>query len=167
MIISLIAAKSDNNVIGKNNDLPWHLSADMHYFKKTTTNHHIIMGRKTFESMKSRPLPNRTNIIISRNPNYDVPLGCILLPNVKEALKIAKENGEKEVFIVGGAQIYRQAIPFVDRMYITEIHSNFEGDTFFPEYEKKDWKEIQSEYHKSDDKNSYPYTFKVYEINKN
>src|SRR6185436_19268746 len=122
MIISLIAAMSKNRVIGKNNSLPWHLPDDMKYFMQTTKGHYVIMGRRNFDSIpeKFRPLPNRTNVIVTRQENYVAP-GCSVVHGIDEALKLAREAREVEAFVIGGADIYRLAWPFANRLYLTEI----------------------------------------------
>jgi len=127
--ITIIAAIAENNALGKNNDLIWHLPADLKRFKKTTTGHHIIMGRNTFESI-GKPLPNRTTVIITRNPDYKVE-GCIVVNSLEKALEIAKND--ETPFIIGGAQIYKQAISIADKLDITEVHHSFDADVFFPE----------------------------------
>ncbi|WPP48249.1 dihydrofolate reductase [Catalinimonas niigatensis] len=160
MIRSIIAAKSDNGVIGKENDLVWHMPADLKFFKSTTRDHYVIMGRKTFESMNG-PLPHRTHIIITRHPDYQVE-GCFVVDNIPEAFKIAEEHQQKEVFILGGAEIYRQTINKADKMYITEIKASFEGDAFFPEIDLNYWKEHRREEHEPDAKNPHPYAFVEY-----
>ena len=136
MKVSLIVAVSENYVIGKDNDLIWHLPKDMRFFKETTTGHHVIMGRKNFESIphKFRPLPNRTNIVITRQLDYKAE-GCVVVNSIEEALKVAKRNGDDEAFIIGGGQIYKLAIDagLVDRIYLTKVHHCFDGDTIFPE----------------------------------
>mgnify|MGYP003571286301 FL=1 len=163
---SIIVAISDNNVIGKNNGLLWRLSADMRFFKEKTTGHHIIMGRKTFESLGNRLLPNRTSIVISRNADYQLPEGGILATSIENA--IAKVKDETEAFFIGGEQIYKSALPFVDTLYITRVHHTFDGDAFFPEIDKSQWKLVSSEHHKTDEKNEYDYTFETYQrINTN
>lgn len=163
---SIIVAISDNNVIGKDNALLWRLSADMRFFKEKTTGHHIIMGRKTFESLGNRLLPNRTSIVISRNANYQLPEGGILATSIENA--IAKVKDETEAFFIGGEQIYKSALPFVDTLYITRVHHTFDGDAFFPEIDKSQWKLVSSEHHKADEKNEYDYTFETYQrINTN
>ena len=163
---SIIVAISDNNVIGKDNALLWRLSADMRFFKEKTTGHHIIMGRKTFESLGNRLLPNRTSIIISRNADYQLPEGGILATSIENA--IAKVKDETEAFFIGGEQIYKSALPFVDTLYITRVHHTFDGDAFFPEIDKSQWKLVSSEHHKADEKNEYDYTFETYQrINTN
>ena len=163
---SIIVAISDNNVIGKDNALLWRLSADMRFFKEKTTGHHIIMGRKTFESLGNRLLPNRTSIVISRNADYQLPEVGILATSIENA--IAKVKDETEAFFIGGEQIYKSALPFVDTLYITRVHHTFDGDAFFPEIDKSQWKLVSSEHHKADEKNEYDYTFETYQrINTN
>lgn len=161
MIISAIVATAKNNVIGKDNDIPWYLPADLKYFKRTTLGHHIIMGRKSFESI-GRPLPKRTNIVITRDPFY-MASGCVVVHSIEEALAIAKENGEEEAFVIGGGQIYKQGFPLLDKIYLTEVDLEVEGEIFFPTINKNDWKEISSEAHLPDEKNKYAYVFKVLE----
>lgn len=161
MIKSIIAAVAENNVIGKDNDLVWHLPADLKYFKETTKGHFIMMGRKTFESF-GKPLPNRTHIIITRDESYTYP-GCYVVHNLEDAYKIAEENNRSEIFILGGAEIYRQSIDHADRLYITEIKASFDGDTFFPEINKNKWKEVERSDFEPDEKNKYPYSFVRYE----
>ena len=159
MIISLIAAMSRNRVIGKNNKLPWDMPADMNYFRNMTKNKPVIMGRKTYESI-GRPMPDRINIIITRDKEYKAE-GCIVVSNVDDALKSVK--GNKEVMVIGGAQIYKEFLPKADRIYLTIIDEEIEGDTYFPEFNKDEWKETKREEHKADKKNPYPYTFLVLE----
>ncbi len=139
---SLIVACSSNNVIGKENDLPWHLPEDLKHFKKLTTGHHIIMGRKTFESI-GKPLRNRTSVVLSRNDMY-FPKGAISAISIEEALTFAEQNLEEEAFIIGGGQIYQQAIDLVDTLYVTRIHKEIEGDTFFPLIDETKWKKVAS-----------------------
>lgn len=161
MIRSIIAAVAQNNVIGKDNDLVWHMPADLKYFKQTTAGHYIIMGRKTFESF-GKPLKHRTHIIVTRNKEYTYP-GCYIVHNLDDAFKIAAENNQQEVFILGGAEIYRQSIGRSDRLYITEIKETFDGDTFFPEINKNEWREVDRSEFEPDEKNKYPYAFVRYE----
>ncbi len=161
MIISAIVAVAKNNVIGRNNDIPWYLPADLKYFKKTTLNHHIIMGRKSFDSI-GRPLPKRTNIIVTRNPFF-IASNCLVTNSVEEALQIAKDNGETEVFIIGGAQIYERSKNLWDRLYLTEVDVDVEGDVHFPELDMNNWKLISEEAHQADDKNEHDYNFKIFE----
>ena len=161
MIVSAILAAAKNNVIGKDNNIPWHLSADLKYFKKTTLNHHIIMGRKTYSSI-GKALPKRTNIIITRNP-YFIVSNCIVVHSIDEALEFALENGEEEVFIIGGGEIYKQSMPYLDKIYLTEVDLDIKGDAHFPELDKKEWKVISEDHHPSDEKNEFAYTFKILE----
>ena len=135
MIISIIVAVAENNVIGKGNKLIWHISEDLKRFKQLTTGHHIIMGRKTYESI-GKPLPNRTNIIITRDSQFTAQ-GCIIANSLENAFEIA--SNDTEVFIIGGGEIYRQAIPFADKIYLTKIHAEFKGDTYFPPLNPDEW----------------------------
>jgi len=135
VLISLIAAVSSNGVIGKDNKLPWHLPADLQYFKKTTLGHPIIMGRKNFESI-GRALPGRTNIVLSRNQNFAAE-GIIKVGSLKESFDIAQKTGTEECFVIGGAEIYKEALPFCQKLYITRVHGIFEGNIFMPEFEKE------------------------------
>lgn len=164
MIISLIAAISENNVIGKNNDLPWHLPDDMKYFMQTTKGHHVIMGRKNFDSIpeKFRPLPNRTNIIITRQKELLAP-HCIIVNSIEKGLEISRQHGETEAFIIGGSEIYHQGFALAHRLYLTEIHAIIEGDTYFPEFNKKQWKEVSRKHHSTDERHKYSFDFVVYE----
>jgi dihydrofolate reductase len=153
MLISLIVAAAENNVIGKDNQLIWRLPADMAFFKQKTTGHTIIMGRKTHESM-GRPLPNRTNIIISRNKEFTAP-GCQVVSSLEEALQKAAAIAEEEAYIIGGAEIYRQALKMADKIYLTRVHASFEGDTFFPEITPDEWTMLSRTDHAPDAKNIY------------
>ena len=163
MIISMIAAVAANNVIGKDNDLVWRLPDDMKYFMETTRDHFVIMGRKNYESIphKYRPLPNRVNIIITRQKDYQAP-DCIVTNTMKEALDYAKEQDQEEVFIIGGGQVYKQSLPLVHKLYITEVHENFEGDTYFPEFDQRLWNEISRKHHPKDDKHQHEFDFVIY-----
>lgn len=164
MIISLIAALTKNHVIGKNNDLPWHLPDDMKYFMNTTKAHYVIMGRKNYESIpeKFRPLPNRTNIVVSRQKDYPAP-GCILVNSLEEGIALANQAGEQEVFIIGGAEIYAQGLKHCNKLYLTEIDTILDGDTYFPALEKNNWREISRIHHVSDSRHAYAFDFVVYE----
>ena len=146
MIISFVVAMGKNRVIGKNNSLPWNLPADMKRFKELTLNKPVIMGRKTFESI-GRPLPNRTNIIITRDKNYKAD-GCVIVNSADEALNAAK--GNEEIMIMGGAQIYAEFLPLAHRMYLTIIEKEFERHSYFPEYNDHEWKIIHKEDHEDD-----------------
>jgi dihydrofolate reductase len=159
MKISLIVAVDQNNGIGKNNQLPWHLPADLQHFKRITTGFTIIMGRKTFDSI-GKALPNRRNIVISRQPGLKIN-GVEVCDSLQNAIELCKE--EQEVFIIGGAQIFEQSLAIADGLYLTVIQNDFEADTFFPELDKKQWKELSNEPHKPDEKNVYSYIFKKFE----
>lgn len=165
MQISIIVAIGTNNVIGKDNSMIWHLPADMKFFREKTTGHCIITGRKNYESIpeKFRPLPNRTNIVVTRNKNYSCP-GAEVVNTLEEAVELAKSKNETEVFIIGGGQIFEESLVknFADVLYVTEIHHLFAGDTFFPVIDKTKWKEISREKHKADEKNKYDFDFVVY-----
>lgn len=153
-MISIIVAVAENNVIGKDNDLIWHLPRDLRHFKETTSGHYIIMGRKTFES-NGKPLPKRTNVVITRDKNFKAE-GCIVVHSLEDALKEAKSDPEP--FIIGGGVIYELAIPLVDRIYLTKIHHSFEGDTYFPEIDMNEWVEVDKRVFEPDEKNKYPFT---------
>ena len=165
MKVSLIVAVSENGVIGKNNDLIWHLPKDMKFFKDTTLGHHVIMGRKNFESIphKYSPLPNRINVVITRKDDY-IAEDCVVVNSVQSAIQIAKKNGDTEPFIIGGGQIYKIALEgnLIDKIYLTKIHHSFEGDTFFPEL-NTDWKEMERIDHKADEKHAHDYSFLTFE----
>lgn len=164
MIISAIAALSRNRVIGKNNDLPWRLPDDMKFFMETTKGHHVIMGRKNYDSLhpKFKPLPHRTNIVITRQQNFSAP-GCIILHAVEPGIEIARKNSETECFIIGGAEIYKLAMPYTTRLYLTEIDADIDGDTFFPEIDLAQWKEVDRKYHPSDQKHAYAFNIVTYD----
>ncbi len=161
MKISTIVALAQDNVIGKDNDIPWYLPADLKYFKKITLGHNIIMGRKCYQSI-GRPLPKRTNIIVTRDP-YFISSNCLIAHSIEEALSMAHDNGEEECFIIGGGTIYEQSMNLWDRMYVTEVDLKVEGDIFFPTVQWEEWTLKSSESHQSDEKNPYNYTFKVYD----
>lgn len=164
MIISMIAAVAANGVIGKNNDLAWSLPDDMRFFQQLTKGHAVIMGRKNWESIpeKWRPLPHRQNIILTRDKTY-MARGAVIAHDLQEALAIAKNVGKEEIFIIGGAQIYAQAFPLAQWLYLTEVHGKPEGDTFFPEWDKKTWVEISRKHHDIDEKHAYSFDFVRYE----
>ena len=160
-MITVIAAIGKNNALGKDNDLIWYLPADLKRFKKVTTGHYILMGRNTYESI-GKPLPNRTTIIITRNKNY-FKEGCLIAGSLEEAIELAKE--EAQLFIIGGAQIYKEVISknLADQLDITLVHSEFEADVFFPEINANIWKESAREDFKADEKNDYDYSFISYQ----
>ena len=164
MSISIIVAISENNIIGKDNSLIWHLPADMKFFKDKTTGHCIITGRKNYESIpaKFRPLPNRTNIIIICQKDYEAP-GAIVLSSIEEAIEKAKQITDEEVFIIGGGEIFVQSMHLADKLYVTKIHHSFDGDIFFPEINSTIWKETKHADFKKDEKNKYDYSFGEYE----
>ena len=159
MKISMIAAMGKNRVIGFNNEMPWHLPADLQWFKKTTLGCPIIMGRKTYDSI-GRPLPGRLNIILSRNKNLFIE-GCLVAQSLGDALKLAQKekNDQDEIFITGGAHLYNRFIADADRLYLTLIDEEFEGDTFFPDYTQYSWNEVSRIEHLPDEKNPHSYTF--------
>ncbi|MDR1097988.1 MAG: dihydrofolate reductase [Tannerella sp.] len=158
-MISIIAAIAANGAIGINNDLPWRLPNDMKRFRQLTTGHPVLMGRKTFESLPNGALPNRTNIVISRNHTLSFK-NCILFDNIQDAIR---EYNQEEVFVIGGAGIYSQMMPFADKLYITLVRHSFENaDSFFPEINKNEWIMIEQEDFPDDEKHLYPYTFQTY-----
>ena len=161
MIISAIVATAKNNVIGKNNQIPWYLPADLSYFKKITLDHHLIMGRNCFRSI-GRPLPKQTNIVVTRDPFFTAE-GILVSHSLEEALGMAFDGGEVEVFIIGGGEIYRETADLWDRIYLTEVDLEVEGDVFFPEIEPAEWEEVWRKTHQPDEKNEWAYTFRVLE----
>jgi dihydrofolate reductase len=158
MIISLIVAMDENRGIGKNNRLPWHLPADFQLFKKHTFGHHIILGRKTYESL-GKPLSGRPHIILTHDFSLVVPEMCYKASNLVEAFKLAREKGETETFIIGGEQVYNQSLIFAERLYITTVHHEFDVDAYFPPLRMGEWETVESFNHPSDDKNAYAFTF--------
>lgn len=159
-MITIIVAKSENNVIGNDNQLIWHLSSDLKRFKALTTGHPIIMGRKTYESI-GKPLPNRTNIVITRNKDWN-PEGILVVNSLHEAIEKGKKLDE-EIFIIGGGNIYEQAMDWADALEVTEVHRTFEGDTKFPEIDLSIWKETAREDFGKDEKNELGYSFVRFE----
>jgi dihydrofolate reductase len=161
VLISLIAAIAENGIIGKNNKLPWHLPADLQFFKKTTLDHPIIMGRKNFESI-GRALPSRTNIVLTRNANFAESANLKVVHSLRGAFEIAQKTGTDECFVIGGAEIYKEALPFCQKLYITRVHGIFEGDTYMPEFEK-DFHKISNKNNFRDEQNEYDYDFETWE----
>ena len=157
MKISLIVAMSRNRVIGKNKKMPWHLPAELRYFKQVTMGKPIVMGRKTFEAI-GRVLPGRQNIVITRDPDFSFE-GVEVVRSLDEAINVA--GHAEEIMIIGGAHLYQQVMDRADRLYLTLIEADIEGDTFFPEYDKNEWQEVKSDYRKADDKNPYLMRFLV------
>lgn len=161
-VISLIVAASENNVIGKNNQLIWHLPEDLKYFKEQTSGKPVIMGRKTFESIiqaVGRPLPNRQNIVITRDANFHYE-SVLCAKDLPEAIRLA--GNVLEIMIIGGGSIYAQAVPLVDKIYLTRVHHIVDGDVFFPKLDLNQWSVIKEEAHPADEKNIYSYTFITY-----
>jgi len=163
VIVSIIVAVADNDVIGRDGGLPWHLPADLKRFKRLTSGHQMVMGRRTWDSIGRRPLPGRPTIVVSRDPSF-VAEGAQVARSVEEALELAA--GADEVFIAGGEAIYRAALPVADRIYLTRVHACFDGDTHFPAFDANDWQVVVEERHEPDEKNPYAHTFLVYERNR-
>lgn len=160
--IALIAAMAANRVIGDGNKMPWHLPADLRHFKKLTLGKPVIMGRKTFESIGSKPLPMRVNIVVSRDPNFRAN-GVVIARDLQQALNLAVPHAAEEIMIMGGASIYEQALAIADRLYLTFIQLNVNGDAHFPDLRQFRWRELSSESHTPDPENPYNYSFVVYE----
>lgn len=161
MKISLIAAVAKNGVIGRQNDLPWHLPDDFAFFKRKTSHHPIIMGRKSLEAL-GKPLPNRTNIIITRNSGFQVE-GVTTVHTLDDALAEAKAINQDEIFVIGGAEIYAMALPAATTLYLTEIHKTYEGDAYFPEFDRSEWREISRRPHSADERHEVAFDFVEYE----
>lgn len=156
--ISLVVAIASNRAIGKDNQLLWHLPNDLKFFKKTTTGHAVIMGRRTFESI-GKALPNRRNIVVTRQTDYQAD-HIETVPSVKEALALC--TGDDEVFVIGGGQLYEHTLSVADRVYLTRVEANIEGDTFFPELPEDEWERISAETHPADDRHAYSYAFEIW-----
>jgi dihydrofolate reductase len=163
--VSLIAAVAENGVIGRNNQLPWHIKSEFQYFKNTTIGKPIVMGRRSFESL-GKPLPKRANIVVTRDKSF-AAAGVIVTHSLEEGLKIAKDLAQKdgidEVFIGGGSDIYRLSLPEADRLYLTEVHLKPEGDTYFPDFNRGEWKEVKREFHPKKEGETADYTITVLE----
>jgi dihydrofolate reductase len=157
-MIIMIAAVAENNALGKNNELVWHLPNDFKRFKSLTTNHHIIMGRKTFESFP-KPLPNRVHVVITRQKDYN-PEGCIVVDSIEKAIAVCPEN--EDSYIIGGGEIYSLGIEHADILEITKVHHSFDADAYFPEIDKTDWQLVESEENFKDEKHLYDYTYETY-----
>ncbi|SFG12367.1 dihydrofolate reductase [Pontibacter chinhatensis] len=156
-MLAIVVAAAENNVIGKDNDLIWHLPADLKHFKSLTMGHPMIMGRKTFEAI-GKPLPGRTSIIITSQKDYQAE-GCVVVHSLEEAIAKGRELDADQVSIIGGAKVYQQALPLADRVYLTRVHASFEGDAYFPELSDLEWQVVEQEHHEPDEKNKYSYTF--------
>ncbi|WP_070119277.1 dihydrofolate reductase [Bacillus marinisedimentorum] len=163
-MISFLVALDRNHTIGKDNDLPWHLPEDLRYFKNVTMDHPIVMGRKTHESI-GKILPGRENIIVTRNREYECG-ECTIAHSAGEVLEMERKSGD-EYFVIGGAELFNSFFPYADRLYITYIEEFFEGDTFFPDYDKNDWSLLSEEKGIKNEKNPYDYYFRVYEKKRN
>jgi len=165
MYLSLICAMDENMVIGRNNSLPWHLPEDLKYFKRTTMGSSIIMGRKTYESI-GKPLPGRTNIIVTRNRDYEVE-NARVVNSLTEAVELAENisfiDGALEAFVIGGAELFEEALTMVNRMHLTMVHAEVDGDTWFPDFEVSQWREVSREYFEADEANPYDYSICVLE----
>ena len=165
MIVSLVVAMAENRVIGRNNQLPWYLPEDLKYFKRVTMGKPIIMGRKTFESI-GKPLPGRTNIVITRNTDYQAE-GIKVVHTLEEAVELCESIGmiddTNEAMVIGGAEIYRQSLAIADRLYLTKVHAEVEGDAYFTEFPEEEWKELGRESYKAEGPNPYDYSFVVLE----
>lgn len=159
MILSTVIAFGENRGLGFGNKLPWHLPDDLKRFKEITRGHSVIMGRKTYESI-GRLLPERKNIIITRDKNYKVE-GAVIVSSIEEAIQECKE--EKEAFVIGGGEILKIALPYLNKMYLTHVDAVVTADSFFPEFEPTEWKIIREEFHPKDEKHAYDFTFKIYE----
>ena len=157
-MITLIAAAAENNALGKDNQLIWHLPDDFKRFKEITSSHYIVMGRKTFESFP-KPLPNRTHVIITRQKEF-LAEGCIVVNSIEKAIEACPK--EEEVFVIGGAEIYRQSIGFADKIELTRIHDTFEADAYFPEINLNQWVLVFEEYHPKDEKHKFDFTFQTF-----
>ncbi|PSL30741.1 dihydrofolate reductase [Chitinophaga ginsengisoli] len=164
MTLSIIVAASENNVIGVNNHLPWHLPVDMKYFKDMTMGKPIVMGRKSFEEL-GRVLPGRPNIMITRQSDYKAE-GLYIVPSLEAGIEKAKTFGTEEIFITGGGEIFKMALPIIDRLYLTRVHAEVSGDTYFPEFDPRGWKLVKNERHEKDEKHAYALTFQVWEREK-
>jgi dihydrofolate reductase len=158
VIVSLVGAMAENGVIGANGRLPWHLPDEIKHFKRLTVDHTVIMGRKTYDEV-GRPLPNRRNVVISRNPAFRPP-GVTVVPNLDEALALGAT--ETEVFVIGGAEIYRLALPRADRLYLTVVHATFEGDVVFPPFDQAAWALEEETFHPADERHSASFTIRRY-----
>jgi len=158
--LAMIAAMAKNRIIGSDNDMPWHLPDDLKFFKSVTTGKPVIMGRKTFESIGSRPLPNRVNYVISRQLDYECE-GAVLVSSVEQALTLIESTGDDpdEVIIMGGGQLYKQILPKADKLYITRIHADIEGDTYFPDWTAFQWSEVARVHHAKDERHAYEFDF--------
>lgn len=158
---TLIVAHARHGVIGHHGKLPWRMPADLQFFKHTTLGHHVVMGRKTFDHLPG-PLPNRHMIVVTRQADYQPPFPCSIAHDLATAVQLAEQAGASDLFVAGGGEIYRQALPWVDRLLVTEVEAEVEGDTYFPAIAPEEWQKTDWEIHAADDKNPFPYTFIAY-----
>ncbi|GAB3763465.1 dihydrofolate reductase [Spirosoma pomorum] len=161
MKISLIAAVAQNGTIGSNNDLPWHLPDDFAFFKRKTSHHPIIMGRKSLDAL-GKPLPNRTNIVVTRNPEFQAK-GVTVAHTIEAAIDQAKQINQEEIFVIGGAEIYAMALPLATTLYLTEIDRVYTGDTHFPNFDRSDWQEVSRRFHPADERHEASFNFVEYQ----
>ena len=161
MTVSLIAAVARNGVIGRAGALPWKLPADMKRFRELTTGHHIIMGRRTYQSI-GRPLPERTNLVLSHAPDFDAP-GCAVVSGLASALELARKGGESEAFVIGGRALYELALPRADRLYLTRVDAEVDGDIRFPPFDEAEWREASRQEHAADERHEHPFALTVLE----
>lgn len=166
MKLSMIWAMTDDGLIGRDNDLPWRLPREMRHFMTTTRGHPVIMGRRTFESMDRKPLPKRTNIVVTTTRDYPAP-GALVAGDLDQALTLARrqcgQDGSQEAFIIGGAGLYAAAWPLADRLYVTKVHATLEGDTYFPEVDWSPWRELERHDYPADAEHAYPFTISVFD----
>jgi dihydrofolate reductase len=165
MRIALIVAAADNDVIGRDNQLPWHLPDEFRHFKRTTVDHHVIMGRRTWESQGQKPLPNRVNVVVTSRENYAAE-GARVASSLNEALELARAAGETEAFVIGGAGLFAEALPIADRLYLTRVHAEPDGDTRFPPFDADDWRVIAREEHGTDARHEHAFTIMTLERNR-
>jgi dihydrofolate reductase len=161
MRIALIAAVAENGIIGRDNQLPWHLPDEFRHFKQTTENHHVIMGRQTWES-RGKPLPRRVNIVVSSQPDYSAP-GAVVVGSLAEALRMAEAAGEDEAFVIGGTRLYAEALAIADRLYLTRVHATVPGDAVFPSFDESLWREVDRREHSSDERHAHAFTIRTLE----
>jgi dihydrofolate reductase len=159
MRIALIAAAARNDVIGRDNQLPWHLPDEFRHFKQTTEGHHVIMGRLTWES-RNKPLPRRVNVVVSTTPGYVAP-GATVVTSLSAALALAADAGEDEAFIIGGTRLYAEALPLADRLYLTRVEAEPEGDAYFPAFDASEWREVERREHPIDERHAHAYTIHI------
>jgi dihydrofolate reductase len=161
MRLSILAAMAENRTIGRDGELPWRLPAELKRVKELTTGHCLLMGRKTYDSI-GRPLPNRTSIVVSRDPGFH-PNEVTVVSSFEAAIDAAVERGDDEAFVFGGAQIYSLALPLADRLYLTRVHAEIDGDVCFPNFDGDEWKLVEEEHHPADDRHLHAFTFEIYD----